>query len=76
MRSVTPVALSALDITNTEATMIAGSLANPARASVGVENARERQSEQRQHRGDVDAHAFADEQRERARQDHEKNDLL
>jgi hypothetical protein len=35
-RSVTPVAFSPADITNTAATMIAGSLANPASASAGV----------------------------------------
>ena len=36
MRSVMPVCVSAAEITNTEATMIAGSLANPESASFGV----------------------------------------
>ena len=36
IRSVRPVSVSAADMTNTEATMMAGSLANPERASTGV----------------------------------------
>ena len=36
MRSVRPVAFSAADATNTAATMIAGSLANPESASAGL----------------------------------------
>ena len=75
-RSVMPVAARPPEMTNTAATMIAGSLANPDSAWSASSTPAHHQRQQHHHRGDIHAQAFADEQIQRTRQNQEEQDLL
>ena len=76
MRSVMPVSVSAAEMTNTAATMMAGSLEKPESASLGVRMPVAAEREQRQHRRDVDADLLADEEHQRDGDDRQEYELF